>query len=552
MLLKIRVLASVLLTALFIFPLTAQDNPPNKQEDVLQNDFVIGLASQEITLNPIHVHKSSEIQILTGLYEGLMTYHPITLEPTPAAAERWTLSDDKLTYTFYIRENAYFSNGDPVRAQDFRDTLLLLLNPAQKAEYSVYLDVIKGAENYRKGISKDPNSVGIYAPEDKVLVITLEQPTSHFLKLLCILSFAPIYHSYLSQTGWDKKAPLVSNGPFYLYRRTEHELVLKKNDHYWDKEHVSLDGVRILFYDDPKQVAKDFNDGKIQWTSLNDCDFEALDSRSKSKIQVYPMFATSFFFFVCKNKPWNDPKVRKGLALLIPWDKLRSKDYSPLPTDKLIPQIPKYPEVKGIAAQDIDQGLSLLKQAGYPKGKGLPPIRFLVSKGNTLFADIVSKAWKDNLEVKVEYKEVEPQDFFPAMGKHDYTISSYTWIGDFADPLAFLQMWTSKSNLNEALFSHKKYDSLIQESLASIGLDRYKKLSEAEEILLQDAVILPINHIASFNIIDLDAIDGWYSNILDIHPLKYIEFKSTSVPPWIVRKPALPGMLLAGLFGKAF
>ena len=549
---SIRVLASILLSALFIFPVTAQEKNKENQEDAIQNDFVMAMIKQDITLNPIHVHKSSEIQILTGLYEGLMTYHPITLEPIPAMAERWTLSDDKLTYTFYIRDNAYFSNGDPVRAQDFRDTMLLLLSPAQKAEYSVYLDVIKGAESYRKGISKDPASVGIYALSDKVLEIKLEKPTSHFLKLLCILSFAPIHHSYLKQKNWDKKAPLISNGPFYLYKRTDHELLLKKNKYYWDKEHVSLDGIRVLFYDNPKQISQDFNSGKIQWTSLNDADFDSLEKEAKAKIQIYPMFATSFFFFVCKNKPWNNPLVRKGLSLIIPWDKLRSKDYSPLPTDRLIPQIPKYPRVKGIASQDIAEGLKLLKQAGYPKGKGLPPITFLVSKGNTLFADIVSNAWKENLEVKVVYKEIDPLNFFDALGKHNYTISSYTWIGDFADPLAFLQMWTSKSNLNEALFNHKKYDNLIQESLASIGLERYKILSEAEEILLQDAVILPINHIASFNIIDLDVIDGWYSNILDIHPLKYIEFKDTSVPPWIVKGKSLRDFLLTGMFGKAF
>ncbi len=534
--LKISIPVLLLLAALFIYPAASEEQNTDKQDESIQNDFVIALSVQDITLNPIHVHKSTEIQILTALCEGLMTYHPITLEPIPAMAERWTLSDDKLIYTFYLRENAYFSNGDPVLAEDFKATWLELLNPAQHAEYSVYLDVIKGAESYRKGNSKDPHSVGIRVLGDKILEIELEKPTSHFLKLLCILSFSPVHPSYLNKSDWDKKAPLISNGPFFLYQRKDNEFILKKNDHYWDKEQVTIDRVRILFYDDPKQVALDFNEGKIHWTSLSDCDFEALENESKAKIEIFPMFATSFFFFVCNKKPWDDYRVRKGLSLMISWDKLRSKDYSPLPTDKLIPQIPKYPSRKGISAQDIEQGLSLLEQAGFPKGKGLPPISFLVSKGNTLFADIVTETWREHLEVQIEYKEIESHDFFTALNSHDYTISSYTWIGDFADPLAFLQMWTSKSNLNEALFNHKEYDNLIQEALASIGLERYQKLARAEEILLQEAVILPINHIASYNIIDLDIIDGWYGNILDIHPLKYIAYKDTSVPPWIVKK----------------
>jgi oligopeptide transport system substrate-binding protein len=534
--LKTYILLCFLLTILILIPIASEEQKSDNPEESSQNDFVLALVEQDLTLNPIHVQKSTEIQILTGLCEGLMAYHPTTLEPGPAMAERWTLSKDKLSYTFYLRENARFSNGDPVRAADFRDTWLELLNPQQNAEYSVYLDVIKGAEAYRKGISKDPQSVGIYAVADKELRIELERPTSHFLKLLCILSFAPIHSSYLHKIDWDKKAPLISNGPFYLYKRSEKEMILKKNEYYWDKEQVAIDSVRILFYDDPKQVSLDFNAGKIHWTTLNDCDYETLEKDVKNKIEIFPMFATSFFFFVCKDKPWNDFRVRKGLSLLIPWDKLRSKDYSPLPTDKLIPQIPKYPNIKGISAQNIEEGLALLKQAGYPKGKGLPPIYFLISKGNTLFSDIVTEAWKANLEVKIEYKEIEPQNFFSALNAHDYTISSYTWIGDFADPLAFLQMWTSKSNLNEALFMHKEYDNLIQESLGAIGIERYNKLAKAEEILLQEAVILPLNHMASYNIIDLDIIDGWYSNILDIHPFKYIQYKNTSVPPWIVKK----------------
>jgi oligopeptide transport system substrate-binding protein len=534
--LRISALLLLLLAALVILPISSEEQNTDKQDEGMQNDFVIALSTQDISLDPIHVHKSTEIQILTALCEGLMTYHPITLEPLPAMAERWTLSDDKLIYTFYLRENADFSNGDPVTADDFRDTWLELLDPSQHAEYSVYLDVIKGAEDYRKGIAKDPETVGIRVLEEKILEVELEKPTSHFLKLLCILSFSPVHSSYREKHDWDRKAPLISNGPFFLYQRKENEFILKKNPYYWDKEQVTTDKVRILFYDDPAQVALDFNEGKIHWTSLNDCDFEALEDASKAKIQIYPMFATSFFFFVCDKKPWDDYRVRKGLSLLISWDKLRSKDYSPLPTDKLIPQIPKYPSRKGISAQDIEQGLALLEEAGFPKGKGLPTISFLVSKGNTLFADIVTETWREELEVKIEYKEIESQDFFTALNAHDYTISSYTWIGDFADPLAFLQMWTSKSNLNEALFAHKEYDSLIQESLAVVGLERYQKLAQAEEILLQEAVILPINHIASYNIIDLDVIDGWYGNILDIHPLKYIQYKDTSVPPWFVKR----------------
>jgi peptide/nickel transport system substrate-binding protein/oligopeptide transport system substrate-binding protein len=200
-----------------------------------------------------------------------------------------------------------------------------------------------------------------------------------------------------------------------------------------------------------------------------------------------------------------------------------------------VPEIPKYPDVKGIEEQDIAGGLSLLKEAGFPNGEGLPPISILISKGNSFQADIMAKAWRDNLKAEVKYKEVESNDFFSELGKHDYTISSYTWIGDFADPLAFLQMWMSESNLNEALYNNPAYDALVTESLSVVGIERYKKLAQAEELLLQEAAILPIDHIAAFNVIDFETIAGWFPNPLDTHPLKYIELKDAKFNKWIVR-----------------
>jgi oligopeptide transport system substrate-binding protein len=229
--LKISALLLFLLALLGILPVSSEEHTTDTQDEGMQNDFVMALGTQDISLDPIHVHKSTEIQILTALCEGLMTYHPITLEPIPAIAEHWTLSDDKLVYTFFLRENAYFSNGDPVTANDFKATWLELLNPSQRAEYSVYLDVIKGAEDYRKGITKNPETLGIRVLEDKILEVELEKPTSHFLKLLCILSFSPVHSSYRGKHGWDRKAPLISNGPFFLYQRKPNVLILYKNPH---------------------------------------------------------------------------------------------------------------------------------------------------------------------------------------------------------------------------------------------------------------------------------------------------------------------------------
>jgi oligopeptide transport system substrate-binding protein len=511
-------------------------------------DFYIGLSDQDLTFNPLHAHTSTDVQILTALFEGLVSYHPLTLEALPAAASRWDISDDKTVYTFSIRENARYSNGEPITAEHFRDTLLAVLNPKEEAEYSVYLDVIKGAAAFRQGKTKDPGTVGIKALSGQKLEITLEKPAGHFLKVLCLCNFVPLHPSYKNDADWDKKAGFISNGAFTISQRKSDEIVFIKNKYYWDADQVKIDSIHLRFAEDPKAMSQEVNAGKIQWTTLQACDYSLLDARAREKIVPNSMFATSFLFFVCKDKPFDNPAVRRGLDLLLPWKEIRSRQYSLYPTFRLIPEIPKYPEVKGIPEQNIEEGLAQLEKAGFPKGQGLPAITILISKGNTLYADIIAKAWRENLKTEVKYKEIESKDFFSAIGKHDYTLSSYTWIADFADPLAFLQMWTGGSKLNEALYNNPAYDALLGESLSAAGLERYKKLAQAEELLLQEGVIMPIDHIAAFNLIDYESIAGWYPNPLDIHPLKYIELKREKLNKWVVRAEAGTSHLLLSPF----
>jgi len=527
----VRVVRSVLLIVLAAVCLLPLSSEPDRR--LPEKLFVIGIGEQELSFNPVLAHTSTEIQVLTIMYESLLSNHPFTLEPVPGTAFKWDMSDDNLVYTFYLRDNAYYSNGDPVKAEDFRRTFIYNLDPASNAAYSVYLDVIKGAKDFREGKSKDPASVGIRAVSDKVLEITLAKPASHFLKLLCLLNFAPIHSSYNGKKNWDTESTLITNGPFMIQERKPDQILFVKNKHYWDADQVKMDGILLRFFKDDKELAGEVNAGKIHWTNLNYCDYQTLDAASKEKIVPNSMFATSFLFFVCKEKPWNDPRVRKGIAMLFPWKELRSQEFSLYPTTKLVPEIPKYPEVKGIS-QNKAEALKLLEEAGFPKGAGLPPITILITKGGTFYADKIAAALKEAIGIEVKYKEIESRDYFNELHKHEYTLSSYTWIGDFADPLAFLQMWTSYSNLNEALYSSTAYDKLIEESLAATGLDRYKKLAEAEELLLQEATILPIDHIAAFNIIEYDIIGGWFPNPLDFHPMKYIEFKDSRMNRWIV------------------
>jgi oligopeptide transport system substrate-binding protein len=520
--------AMVLLWIVAVLP--AQDNE-QKEGKEQPKEFVLVYSPKNLVLDPLHIYTTMESELSTGIYEGLLSYHPFSLEPVPGVASEWKISPDRTVYTFTLRENARFSNGDPVRAQDFLDSWLRILQPGSGAEYSFLFDVIKGARDYRLGRKVEDLGIRVISPTQ--LQVELERPASHFLKLLCHMTFAPVHSSYRGREGWDRDTTLIGNGPYYIYERSPSELVLKKNQLYWDAKRVELETVRIRFSDDLQAISRDFNNGKVHWANNWDTEL-LLDS---TKIVFNPLFATSYFFFVCSQKPWNDARVRRALALLAPWEQIRNEEEVLLPTSNLIPRIPGYPEVEGIESSNREEAMNLLEEAGYPGGKGLPPLLFKLpdDSESQRVAEIMAQAWKENLDLEVGLKSFPFEVYLAEVKKADFTIGSATWIGDYADPLTFLQMWTTDSNLNDARFADEQFDSLIERSFGQEGGERYETLGESEEMLLQKAVVLPINHTAAFNLIDLDRVEGWFPNVLNIHPLKYLRFRSVSVPPGVAR-----------------
>jgi peptide/nickel transport system substrate-binding protein/oligopeptide transport system substrate-binding protein len=521
---RLLLAALAFLTAIALLP--AQES---EQEE--PSEFVLVYSPKNLVLDPLHIYTTMESELSTGIYEGLLSYHPFSLEPIPAVAADWKISPDRTVYTFTLRENARFSNGDPVRAGDFLESWLRVLEPDAGAEYSFLLDVIKGARDYRLG--REVEDLGIRVLSPTRLEVELERPANHFLKLLCHMTLAPVHSSYRDREQWDQDSTLIGNGPYYIHGRDNSELVLKKNKLYWDADRVELDTLRIRFMDDPKAISQGFNKGEVHWS--NNWDTELLLDRSK--IVFNPLFATSYFFFVCNDEPWNDDRVRRALTLLVPWEQIRDEEEVLLPTSNLIPKIPGYPEVEGIEAANRKEARLLLEEAGYAGGRGLPPLSFKLpgDSESRRIAEIMAEVWKEELDLESDFRSFPFELYLEEVKKDDFTIGSATWIGDYADPLTFLQMWITESNLNDARFTDEEYDSLVERSYSQEGRERYQTLGESEGLLLQKAVILPISHTPAFNLIDLDKVEGWFPNVLNIHPLKYLRFRALRVPPGVVR-----------------
>jgi peptide/nickel transport system substrate-binding protein/oligopeptide transport system substrate-binding protein len=507
---------------------------------VIDRDVLtVAFSQHDIELDFRNSYLADEAQIYTALYEGLFSYHPLTLAPVPAVAERWELSEDKKQWTFTIRQRAFFSNGDPVTAEDFRAAWISLIDPKRDSPYSSLFDIIEGARDYRNGILRDTGKIGIKTNGPRTLVVTLNSPASFFPAMLCHHSFNPIHPSMLKKTSWlpDNNSknwePPVSNGAFKILSMDDDCIKMAKNDRYWDSGRVELKHLIIKFTETGDEASYLWNSGEARWISGN-VNVEILTDRSG--IQFNPMFATHYYYIRSALKPWNDYRVRRAMALVLPWDEIRS--VQSLPAKSLIFPISGYPEVEGITKPDYDEAKKLMSEAGYPEGKGTPELVIRITPSNEAarVAGLMAVAWKEILLLNVRVEVIPYNQYFFSMKEEGYVVGSSTWIGDFADPYTFLQMWRRDSNLNDARYDDADYEDLIDKSMLEDGEKRFVILAEAEKMLLNRAVVLPINYAPALNIIDTGELEGWYPNVMDIHPFKYMFFKAYR---------PLPGVALA-------
>lgn len=525
-----RALAAGLALAAFILrpaPLGAQEAP---------EEFVVAFNEMEPELDPHRSIYSAEAQIFTAVYEGLFTYEPESLDPLRAACASFTKSRDGRTYTFRIRDDARWSDGTPLLARDFREAWLRALEPARKAEYASFFDVIAGAQEYRTGKNRDPGSVGITA-RGGTLEVKLRAPAPYFTRLLCHHSFSPVHPSMMGAADWSSRIPFPVNGPFRLLKSGKGELLLERNPEYWDRDNVRLAKLRFVFTDDDKDASRRFDNREIHWLA-GPMDFESLLDRAA--ISLNPMFGTQYWFFDSAGEPWKDPRIRKALALLLPLDKLR-EDFQ-MPAETLVLPFEGYDGAEGLAKADEEAARKLLAEAGKADGKGLPPLVIMIPAGSedlSAIAAAMKEAWDRLPGLEVRIKSVPSSRYFAEVrlgpAKGGFTLGLTTWIGDFADPVAFLQMWTADSNLNDAGYADPEFDRLLARSAEEEGERRYELLAEAESRLLDSAACIPLHHSIAANVIDLSWIEGWFPNALDVHPFKHLGFGAPKVRPNVAR-----------------
>jgi oligopeptide transport system substrate-binding protein len=494
--------------------------------------FTVQFSPARISWNPHYAYTTTEAQIFTALYEGLVTFHPATLRPIPGAAESWKLSEDNRQITFTLREEITWSNGDRLTSEDFRDSWLTILSPDIKAEYASLLDDIVGARAYRTGEAA-AEGVGIEAPDSRTLIVNLNQPSPQFLSILSHYSFAPIHKDFRRTRDWSAHRSVPVNGPYTIRARSSDEILMDKNPLYWDADSVTVSGLKMLFSEDADEIMDGFNRFEIDWI-VSGMDTSQL--AIAEALNIAPLFSTTYYYFSNSSPEWSDPKVRRALALLVPWEEIRSNRF--IPGTSLVPPIPNYPVADaGFPPEEerMETALTLLDDAGYPMGKGLPDPVIRVPADDPI-ASAIKSAWDEHLGMNVEIEIVEFPEYYDSVKSGGYDLATLTWTGDYADPQTFLGMWDSGSSFNEAGFSDPEYDRLLLEAATLPFLQRFVKLREAEDLLLRSCQVIPIEHFPAVNIIDRRFIEGWFPNALDIHPFKDLVPKMGFDIPGVVRR----------------
>jgi oligopeptide transport system substrate-binding protein len=482
-----------------------------------------------------------EYRIQMALFEGLVSKHPESLEIMPGVAESWEISEDGLVYTFHIRENAKWSNGERLIADDFVKSWHRALLPALANEYVESLFVLKNAEKFYKQELKNFSEVGVKALDDTRLQIELENPTPYFLQLLDHHSMFPVHVDTIKKfspiderdSTWTRPENFVGNGPFVVYEWTPAKVFsVKTNPHYWDAKMVKLKEVRFypieqLLAEERMFKARQLH--KTEWMPY--AKIEKYKNANDPEYVTFPYLATYFYMFNVTTPPMNDARVRKALAYSIDRESITKNitKGQQIPAYALTP-----PDVLGYTARakmpyDLELAKKLLTEAGYPNGEGIPPIELIynTSEDHQKIAQAVQQMWKKNLNIHVTLQNQEWKVFLNNQKLLNYQITRMSWVGDYVDPNTFLEIFITDGGNNRSGWSNKRYDQLIRAATSAKSREeRYNLFQEAEKILVDEVPLIPVYNYSTNNLLSTD-VKGYYMNIMDYHPYKYIYLESS-------------------------
>ncbi len=493
-------------------------------------------------LDPHLATGTADYNVLSALFEGLVGEHPKDLSPVPGVAEHWKVSPDGITYVFHLRNDARWSNGDPLTARDFVDSWRRVLTPRLGADYANLLYIIAGAEAYHRGASDDFAEVGVSALDQRTLEVRLEYPAPYFLSLLQHWMWYPVHLNSIRKVGspynrttpWARPGIMVSNGPFYLEEWPRQErIIVRRNPQYWDAHTVRLQRIHFHPFEGVDTEERAFRSGQIHLTdALPISKIDAYRINSPELLRVDPYLGTYFFRLNTTLPRLADRRLRAALSHAIDRETIVNQVLrgSQLPASTLTPNgTAGYTPPDGLD-YNPEKARALLDEAGFPEGRAAPTIELLfnTSENHRLVAEALQAMWRTELDIEITLHNMENKTMLESRRSGAYQMLRSVWIADYVDPSSFLDIFRSNSGNNYTGWSNANYDNLLFAAARTEDpTQRFDLLRQAEGLLLHDAPIIPLysfTHVFAIN----PSVEGWHPTLLDHHPYKHVWLKPSN------------------------
>jgi oligopeptide transport system substrate-binding protein len=503
--------------------------------------FLICEGTEPRTLDPQVSLGENEHRIIAALMVGLVEYDEYDqAKEVPGLADHWEHNEDYSIWTFHIRNNARWSNGDLVSAQDFVQSYRRMLTADLGAVYANALFVLKGAQEYYEQRLTDFNQVGVHAESPHTLKIELIGPTPYFLSAIQVPAWFPVHMPTILKFGrmderdtkWIAPGNYVGTGPFILKSWRQNDVIeVVRNPLYWDAATVRLNGVNFYSIESLDTQERAFAAGQLHKTQ--DVPFDRIPYYRRDRpelIRLDPVEGVYFYRLNVQRKPLDNPKVRLALNLAVDRQQIvthitRAKQR---PATGFTPPGMEGYEAFNVIHYDPELARQLLAEAGYPNGKGFPKFNILINTYEThrIIAEAIQQMWKQELNIDVGIENQEFKVYLQSQTTMNYDISRSTWVGDFLDPLTFLGTWITGDGNNNTHWSNPTYDQLLAEAARTGDPNvRLALLRDAERLFLGQPPVVTLYWYTRVYLLD-PSVKNWYPLALDEHNYKYIDLET--------------------------
>ncbi|CAK3622172.1 oligopeptide ABC transporter periplasmic binding protein [Vibrio crassostreae] len=468
-------------------------------------ELVRGNGTEVATIDP---HKSQgvpESHVIRDLLEGLVNQDGEG-NTIPGVAESWETTDNK-TFTFHLRKDAKWSNGDPVTAQDFVYSWKRAVDPATASPYAWYMEYTKmaNAKDIVAG-KKDKSELGVKAVDANTLVVELETAVPYFVMMMGHTTMKPVHQATVEKYGdqWTKPEHFVGNGAFSVDKWVVNErLVLKRNDQYWNNDKTVLNKVTFLPIENQVAEMNRFLSGEIDFTNeLPTEHFKRLQKEYAEDVSVAGNLCTYYYIFNTKKAPFDDVRVRQAISYAIDRDIVTGAILAQgqKPAYFLTPEItagfdPELPAYGKMSQKERNaEAERLLEEAGYGKDNPLKfNLLYNTSENHKKIAVALGSMWKKTLGLSVTLENQEWKTYLSSKDSGDFEVARAGWCGDYNEASSFLTLMKSNNTTGGVHYDSAAYDQIIDKALNSTSEEERKALYlEAEALMAKDMPIAPI------------------------------------------------------------